>query len=94
MFLGLSCCMRWPRLPVVASREGTVPEIVPDGTNAFLVEKGDAKSLSEKVLLLAEDRSLRTTMGHANRRRFEEKYTLEKYGEAMISVFGQMEARP
>lgn len=78
-------------LAVVASREGTVPEIVPDGTNALLVEKGDAKALAEKILILAGDRNLREKMGRANRRRFEETYTIEKYGEAMIKAFKQME---
>jgi len=78
-------------LPIVASREGTVPEIVLDGTNAFLIEKGDARALTDKVLLLADDRHLREKMGQANRRRFEEKYTLEKYGATMINAFRQME---
>jgi len=80
-------------LPIVASREGTVPEIVADGTNALLVEKGDAKALADKILLLADDPPLREKMGQANRRRFEETYTLEKYGEAMIGAFKQMEAQ-
>lgn len=79
-------------LPIVASLEGTIPEIVPDGTNALLIEKGDAKTLAQKVLVLANDPVLREKMGRANRRRFEEKYTLEKYGEAMIKAFQQMEA--
>ena len=80
-------------LPIVASREGTIPEIVPDSTNALLFEKGDAKTLAENVLFLADHSSLREKMGQANRRRFEEKYTLEKYGEAMIKVFQKMEAK-
>ncbi len=78
-------------LPVVASREGSIPEIVPDGTNALLVDKGDAKALADKILLLADDRHLREEMGQANRRRFEEMYTLEKYGATMINAFRQME---
>lgn len=79
-------------LPIVASREGTIPEIVEDGTNALLIEKGDAKALADKILLLADDRHLREKMGQTNRRRFEEAYTLEIYGEAMINAFRQMEA--
>jgi glycosyltransferase involved in cell wall biosynthesis len=74
-------------LPIVASREWTIPEIVPDGTNAFLIDKGDAKALAQQVLLLANDRQLREKMGQANRRRFEENYSIEKYGEAMIKAF-------
>jgi glycosyltransferase involved in cell wall biosynthesis len=80
-------------LSIVASQEGTIPEIVPDQTNAFFIEKGDAKALAYKVLLLAGDLQLRQKMGQANRRRFEEKYTLEKYGEAMINVFKEIMPR-
>jgi len=79
-------------LPIVASREGTVPEIVPDGIHALLVEKGHAKALAENVLRLAADPARRQQMGQANRRRFEDTYALEKYGQAMIRAFQQMEA--
>lgn len=78
-------------LPIVASREGTIPEIVPDGINALLIAKGDAKALADNILILADDRQLREKMGQANRRRFEENYTLQKYGENMIKAFQQME---
>jgi glycosyltransferase involved in cell wall biosynthesis len=79
-------------LPIVASLEGTVPEIVADGQNALLVAKGDAKAMAEKILYLARDRHLSEEMGKANRRRFEERYTVEKYGEAMIKAFQRMES--
>jgi len=79
-------------LPIVASREGTIPEIVHDGTNALLVEKGDVKDLAEKVIFLADDLPLRQKMGEANRRRFEEVYTVEKYGANMIKAFKLMDA--
>jgi glycosyltransferase involved in cell wall biosynthesis len=78
-------------LPIVASREGTIPEIVPDGTNALLIEKGDAHALADKVILLADNPHQRRRMGEANRRRFEEHYTLEKYGESMVKAFGRIE---
>ncbi|MDE2028274.1 MAG: glycosyltransferase family 4 protein [Candidatus Omnitrophica bacterium] len=79
-------------LPIVASREGTIPEIVPDGKNGLLFEKGDARALAGNILKLVFDSDLRNQMGQANRRRFEEQYTLEKYGQAMVDAFKQMEA--
>ncbi len=77
-------------LPVVASREGSIPEIVPEDTNALLVDKGDAKALADKILLLADNRHLREEMGQANRRRYLNHYSPEVYGRNMIEVFEQI----
>ncbi|MDO8675156.1 MAG: glycosyltransferase family 4 protein [Candidatus Omnitrophota bacterium] len=77
-------------LPVVASREGSIPEIVPEDTNALLVDKGDAKALADKILLLADDRHLREEMGQANRRRYLDHYSPQVYGRKMVEVFEQI----
>ena len=42
---------------------GGVPEIIEDGRNGFLVEKENAVGLSEKLVCLAKDKSLREHMG-------------------------------
>jgi glycosyltransferase involved in cell wall biosynthesis len=74
-------------LPIVASREGTIPEILPSDKHGFLFEKGNIKALCDQVLALAGDEDLRRKMGAANRKRFEEVYSLEKYGKRMMEVF-------
>jgi glycosyltransferase involved in cell wall biosynthesis len=38
--------------PVIASKIGGLPELVKDGSNSFLFEKGNYKELSEKIKLL------------------------------------------
>jgi len=79
-------------LPVVASNEGTIPEIIPDTGYGILFEKGSAIELSEQVLVLVEDPVRRRAMGAANRRRFEKEYSLGAYGDKMVNVFRQLEA--
>ena len=77
-------------LPVIASIEGTIPEILKDGENGFLIEKGDAGQLANRILQLANDRPLRKAMGEANRQRYENFYSPQVYGRNMIKVFEEI----
>ncbi len=74
-------------LPIVASREGTIPEIVAEGENGFLFDKGDAGACASLVLRLLADAGSRSRMAACSRRRFEQAYTAERYGAAMARVF-------
>lgn len=55
-------------LPVVATRVGGNIEMVEDGVSGYLVSPGDDRSLGERLLSLAENPSLRQSMGEAGRR--------------------------
>ncbi len=79
-------------VPVVASREGTIPEIIIDGKNGFLFPKGDHQALAEKILVLAKDAQLRKTMGQANRERYLAVYAPDKYGAYMTDCFQHLES--
>jgi glycosyltransferase involved in cell wall biosynthesis len=74
-------------LPVIATRRGSIPEIIQDGVNGFLVEEQNAADLADKILRLADDAALRERMGQTNQQRFAEYYTHEQYGKRMIAVF-------
>jgi glycosyltransferase involved in cell wall biosynthesis len=63
--------------PVVASRLGGLPTTVADGATGLLCEPGDAADLAGKIEMLLDDPELRTRMGRAGRRRFEEHYAWE-----------------
>ncbi len=78
-------------LPVVASREGAIPEIIRDRENGFLFAKGDVQALAEHIVALANDQPLRHKIGMANRERYESFYTPQKYGERMIRAFEEIE---
>ncbi len=77
-------------VPVIASREGAIPEIVDDGQTGFLFSKGDDTSLSEKILALSNDAQLRATLGQRGREKYEKVYTLDSYAKRMIDVFRKL----
>ena len=70
-------------LPVVATNWRGLPDIVVDRETGFLVPPKDAKSIAERLEILILDPDLRRTMGAAGRRRYEEKYTIDKFRNSM-----------
>jgi len=77
-------------VPVVASKEGTIPEIVVEGQTGFLCEKGNAEDFAEKTACLLSDDALCEKMSKESRLRFESFYSLKRYGERMVEVFSSM----
>lgn len=74
-------------LPVVATREGAIPEMIDDGVNGFLVEKGAPDQIAGKIAILDNNPTLRVQMGAAGRSKFVSQYTLHKFEENMKKVF-------
>lgn len=77
-------------VPVIASKEGTIPEIIEDGKSGFLFPKGDHAQLAQRILALAADPRKREQMGREGRKRYESYFTPEHYGQRMIDVFEQI----
>jgi glycosyltransferase involved in cell wall biosynthesis len=74
-------------LPIVATNVGAIPELVSDGVNGLICQKGDDGDLAEKILYLVERSALRQQMRQNNLERFESYFTTEKFATRMISVF-------
>ena len=66
-------------LPCVATDEGAIPDIVEDGQTGLLVKKRDAADLADKLETLLQDADLRKKMGIAGRKKYEERFTLERF---------------
>lgn len=74
-------------LPIISTYEGAIPEIVDDGVTGFLVEKNNSIELAKKIEILLVDPILRNKMGEAGRKKFFEKYTIERFEQNMKIVF-------
>jgi glycosyltransferase involved in cell wall biosynthesis len=64
--------------PVVATRVGGVPDVVRDGEDGFLVDRGAVDELAGALARLAEDPALRKRMGEAGRERVLPRYAVER----------------
>lgn len=50
-------------VPVVATEVGSVPDLITDGENGFLIPPGDSSKLAEKIISILEDDDLAHRMG-------------------------------
>lgn len=73
--------------PVIASRLGSLGEILEDGVTGLLFEPGNAQDLAEKVNWLWEHPEEARRMGESARKAFEENYTAEKNYEMLIEIY-------
>ena len=75
--------------PVVATRVGGVPDIIKDGENGFLVEKGDKKGMERIVTMLLEDIALSLRIGLAGRRTVEQHLGCQQMACNMERVYSR-----
>mgnify|MGYP003805528063 CR=1 FL=1 len=66
------------RCPVIGCNAGGMPDLIQDGTDGFLVDFGDAKTLSERLKELLRDEDLGATMASRGRNKVLERYTWRK----------------
>ncbi len=74
-------------LPVVASAVGGIEESVRDGETGFVVPRGDADGLRDRIHRLLTDPSLRRRLGASGRSYFERHFTLEHFVSKTFDVY-------
>lgn len=74
-------------LPVVASRVGSIPEVVDDGQTGYLVVPGDERSLADAIIRLLLDDLLREEMGKTARAKFEQDSSWDVVASKSIQVY-------
>ena len=74
--------------PVVATRVGGVAELV--GDDALLVPPGDVDAFSAALVSLARDPARARRLGELGRRRFRERFTLDRMAAAYDSLLDEV----
>ena len=72
--------------PVVTTDVGVIGDMVEDDVNGFLVAPGDAEALANAIEILLADHERAAAMGLAGRRKFEDKFTLDRWRRDMRDV--------
>jgi len=80
--------------PIVASRVGSIPEVVVDGETGLLVEPGDEAGLAEAIGALLADPGRAKAMGLAGRQRQENRFSREAMVRSTEAVYDRLLAKP
>lgn len=80
------------RLPIVATRAGSIPEIVVDGETGFLIRPREPRELAAALHHLS-DESLRARLGEAGQRRVLGEFTLARMFRESDELYAQLRSR-
>lgn len=77
-------------LPIIATKEGAIPEIVLDGVNGILVNGQNPQVLADTIkhLIAHPDRLIQ--MGMVGKQNFGQEYTLDKFEKRFLKVINQV----
>ncbi|TAN45274.1 MAG: glycosyltransferase family 1 protein [Nitrospirae bacterium] len=76
--------------PAIGTRIYGITDAIEDGITGFLYEPRDINSLSDKMLLFAENTALRQKMGEEARKRAVEDFSKEKVVSALLEFYEKL----
>ena len=79
--------------PVVASRDGGIPEIIEEGLTGYLVEVGDCAGFADKVLQLLADRDLWDAMSSRAVSATHERFSIVAHTKNIVRIYGDVLGR-
>lgn len=77
-------------VPAISTYEGGIPEIIEDGITGFIVDKNSPAKIAEKIEFLKNNPEKRIEMGKAGRKKFLDKYTIDKFERNLNKVFEEI----
>jgi glycosyltransferase involved in cell wall biosynthesis len=76
--------------PGVATRVGGVPELIEDGVNGFLVEKGDWQALADRMAWLLAHPEEARRMGQSGRQRVLEAFSVQRLIDDLVRLYREL----
>ncbi|MBY6839007.1 glycosyltransferase family 4 protein [Clostridium botulinum] len=77
-------------IPVISSNVGSIPTLIKNGINGYLIEAGDTKSLANNILKLVENKNLRNIISKNNYSEVKEKFSIESNIEKLIKIYNKI----
>lgn len=72
--------------PVIGARSGATPELVRDGFNGFLYDRGDVKDLAQKIKYLCENPAVSEELGRTGKKWAESTFSKERHGRELLEA--------
>ena len=76
--------------PVIASRNGAIPELLIDGDTGTLVTPGSVTELVEAITIYANDPDLRRKHGAAARARAIQMFHIDNCARGYLKIFDEL----
>jgi glycosyltransferase involved in cell wall biosynthesis len=77
-------------IPVIASNNGGIPEIIEQGQTGFVTPIKDIEAIVEKMELLINDSELRASIGKKAKEKFQQFYTIEIFEQSLFRIFKEV----
>lgn len=77
-------------LPIISTLVGSIPDVIEENVNGFLVEPGNYDALAAKIVQLMHDEGLRQRMGRNNIEKIRRQYSTQKTMERLEKVYRQI----
>jgi colanic acid/amylovoran biosynthesis glycosyltransferase len=74
------------RLPVVSTRHAGIPEAVIEGQTGLLVDEGNIEGMAERIISLADNDTMRRSMGDAAWQRAKDLFTWESERASLLRL--------
>lgn len=79
--------------PVVASRDGGIPEIIDDGKTGSLVAVGDYAGFSQATLDLIDNRARWESFGSASAEAAQQRFSIQAHTKNILDIYATLSAR-
>lgn len=73
-------------LPVIASDEGAIPDIIQDGMNGFIIDPDDPEEFGNALRSLLNEKSDYARICHGARKSYEERFSLDRFGQRLLYI--------
>ncbi|MBL4932626.1 glycosyltransferase family 4 protein [Clostridium paridis] len=77
-------------VPVISTNVGSIPTVVKDYKNGFIIEPGNINDLKKYILLLLNDEKLRSVMSNENYRLVSENYNIENNVNKLFEIYTRL----
>lgn len=79
--------------PIISTNVGGLNKLIEDGENGYLIEVGDSKTLSNKIDILASDKSKIENMGEKLYKKVEENYSSDAMARKHVEIYQEIIGR-
>ncbi|MET0082767.1 MAG: glycosyltransferase family 4 protein [Sedimenticola sp.] len=80
-------------LPLVGTEVGGIPVLIDEGTTGFLVPPGNPQRLGEQMHTLAQDASLRQSMGSRSREKAVTEFSWKNIAARTAEIYNEAQSR-